>query len=298
MEIVVLYGGESSERTVSLCSGERVSIALRERGHRVSLLDYRQDPLGAEWLARMRGVDAVYLALHGGAGEDGSLQSELEQNGIFHYTGSDAVGSALAMQKDRAKVTVSAMGVPVAKGCILRPGEPMQELPEPPLVVKPLAGGSSVGLSFFESKQALRALRLSEPMLCEPFLPGREYTVGVLGERVLPAVEICPIGGRYDYEHKYTPGATQELCPAPITSERSTKLADLALVCFATLGLRDLARIDFKEDAAGEICFLEANACPGMTPTSLLPLAAKTAGISFGQLCEQIAMLAAARKRI
>ena len=298
MEMIVLFGGESSERAVSLCSGERVTAALRERGHRVFGVDYRQDPLDAELLARLQGADAVYLALHGGAGEDGSLQAELEQNGIFHYTGAGPEGAALSMRKDRARKVVSAMGVSVAPGCVLYPGGSCRGLPEPPLVVKPLSGGSSVGLRFLESEGDLQSLQVSEPMLCERFLSGREYTVGVLGDRVLPAVEICPIGGRYDYDHKYTPGATQELCPAPISPARSAELADLALICFAALGLRDLSRIDFKEDEKGAIHFLEANICPGMTATSLLPLAAKTAGISFGQLCEQIAMMAAARKRV
>lgn len=296
MEIVVLCGGESSERAVSLRSGERVAKALRDKGHSVLLVDYRQDPLEGWLIARLRCADAVFLALHGGAGEDGSLQAELEEWGIYHYTGSGPEGAALAMDKAAAKRAVLALGVPTADGLVLRRGEPKPPLDDFPAVIKPLYGGSSVGLRFLQNEEEYEALRVSEALLCERFLPGREFTVGVLGGHALPVVEICPVGGVYDYHHKYTPGATEELCPAPLTASESEQLQAFACVIFAALGLRDLARIDFRADGQGMPHFLEANVTPGMTATSLLPLAAHAEGIEFPTLCEQLAYLAARRK--
>ena len=296
MEIVVLCGGESSERAVSLRSGERVAKALRDRGHSVLTVDYRQDPLEGWLIARLRCADAVFLALHGGAGEDGSLQAELEEWGIYHYTGSAPAGAGLAMDKDAAKRAVAAMGVPIPQGVVLRQGVQKPQPPGFPAVIKPLCGGSSVGLRFLQSEQEYAALEVSESLLCERFLSGREFTVGVLDGQALPVVEICPVGGVYDYHHKYTPGATEELCPAPITAEQSDSLQSLARVIFASLGLRDIARIDFREDERGQPYFLEANVTPGMTATSLLPLAAHAEGIDFPELCECLAYLASKRK--
>ena len=298
MEIVVLCGGDSAERRVSLCSGERVAEALRQSGHAAVLLDMRVEPSPAQ-MAQMRRADAVFLTLHGGAGEDGRLQSSLEQAGIFHYTGSGPAASALAMHKALAKDCVSRAGVPVAKGvvCCHRRAEP--PLPYP-FVVKPLQGGSSVGLSFVHTAEDWKKLAPSDHFLgdclCEEYLGGREFTVGVLRGKSLPVVEIRPRGGIYDYAHKYTVGASEELCPAPLDSRASAHLAALALRAFHALNLRDYARLDFRADAAGAPRFLEANTLPGMTETSLLPLAAAAAGISFGALCTEMAQLACQRK--
>lgn len=294
MRIMVLFGGESEERAVSLRSGERVVSALRAHGEEVEGIDLIGMP-SPELLARMREQDAVFLVLHGGVGEDGTLQACLEENGIFHYTGSGVRASHLAMEKAAAKRAVSALGVPVAPGCVWQAGEPFPDL-QPPLVLKPLCGGSSVGLRMISDTDACRDLSCTQPMLCEGYLPGREYSVGVLAGRALPPVEIRPQGGAYDYERKYTVGATEELCPAPVPPWKRAELQDLALLCFAALGLRDYARVDFKEDATGRPVFLEANTLPGMTQTSLLPLAAAAVGIGYGDLCYRMAMLAAERK--
>ena len=295
MRIVVLYGGESDEREVSLQSGMRVAAALRSVGHQVMRVDHRMDRLPAI-LSDLRAADAVFLALHGGDGEDGTLQALLEQNGIFHYTGSDPCSTALAMEKAAAKICVAARGVPVARGEILSPLTSEPPFPYP-VVLKPVSGGSSVGLHFVRTQKEWRRIPAREGILCEELLPGREFTVGILNGAALPAVEIHPIGGAYDYEHKYTVGASEELCPAPLDAPRALRLAKLALTAFAALGLRDYARIDFREDGMGNPRFLEANTLPGMTETSLLPLAAKAAGVGFAELCERMSALAAKRKK-
>lgn len=290
----MLYGGCSPEREVAIKGAVRVIEAIAKTEHRLLAYDYR-GTLPEEIIGSMRRADAVLLMLHGGAGEGGELQRELELAGIYHYTGTDPRGAALALDKARAKACVAKAGVPVAAGAVWQPqeGAPAVHLPA---ILKPLSGGSSVGLFKIDTPNALKQHTPKEPMLLEEYLSGREFTVGVLGSTALPAVEIIPNGGIYDYQHKYTPGATNELCPAPIDAERAELLKSLALLAFRTLGLRDFARIDFKEDAAGVPCFLEANTLPGMTETSLLPLAARAAGLSFTALCTYMAECAARRR--
>ena len=295
-DILILYGGNSAERAVSVQSALRVIEAFSKTEHRVLSLHWSGETPSQVLLSLAQKSDAVFLALHGGTGEGGALQRALEQGGIFHYTGSDATGSALALDKARAKAAVAAVGVPVARGAVWEPFDPPPEI-SLPAIAKPLLGGSSVGLHHVRERADLLAARSSEPLLLEEYLPGREFTVSVLEGKTLPAVEIIPDGGVYDYEHKYTPGATRELCPAPIDAALAERLDALALSAFRALGLRDLARIDFKLNAQGEPCFLEANTLPGLTATSLLPLAAKTAGIPFPSLCDRLAALAAKRKR-
>ena len=295
-DILVLYGGNSAERAVSVQSALRVIEAFSKTEHRTLSLDWSGEAPSTQMLGLAKACDAVFLALHGGTGEGGTLQQELEKNGVFHYTGSDATGSALALDKGKAKDAVAAVGVPVARGATWEPFDPPPAIPLP-AIAKSLLGGSSVGLRRIEKHADLMSARSAEPILLEEYLPGREFTVGVLEGRTLPAVEIIPDGGVYDYEHKYTPGATRELCPAPIDATLDERLGALALLCFRALGLRDLARIDFKLNAQGKPCFLEANTLPGLTATSLLPLAARAAGLSFPTLCERLAALAAKRKR-
>ena len=294
MKIEVLYGGNSPEREVSLLSGARVATALCERGASVSLTDW-QGEISSALLRKCREADAVFLALHGGTGENGYLQRELEENGIRHYTGSDHDGASLAMDKPRAKAAVAAFGVPVAKAAF--PGSKKSALPlSLPFIAKPTDGGSSLGFAFVRTAEEWQKLTPFRGIFCEEYLPGREFTVGVFGGRCLPAVEIRPQGGLYDYAHKYKAGAAEEICPAPLSLGESNRLACLAMVAFRALGLRDYARIDFKEDADGRPCFLEANTLPGMTETSLFPLAAAKDGIPFALVCEEMAAMAAARK--
>jgi D-alanine-D-alanine ligase len=153
-----------------------------------------------------------------------------------------------------------------------------------------------VGLAFLDDERACRDFRAGEDMLCERFLSGREYSVGILEGQALPPIEIRPRGGVYDYHHKYTAGATEEICPAPLAPAALRALEQMALAAFRALGMRDFGRIDFREDGRGRVCFLEANTLPGLAATSLLPLAAGQAGLGFGALCERIALLAAKRK--
>ncbi len=295
MRIVVLYGGEGAERAVSLSSGAHVAEALIGRGHDLLLHDWRGGEIPDFLWLRMREADAVFLALHGGAGEDGTLQKDLERGGIFHYTGSGPAAAALAMNKALAKEKVAAAGVPVARGAVLRAGDDLPADLPLPLVLKPLCGGSSVGLLFHTGGPLPR--EAAYPLLAEMFLPGREFSVGVLDGVVLPPVEIRPRGGAYDYAHKYTEGATEERCPAPLSGKETGRLRALTAAAFEALGLRDVGRVDFRADEEGVPHFLEANSLPGMTGISLLPLAAGTAGIPFFLLCERLCLLAAARKR-
>lgn len=291
MRITVLMGADSPEREISLCSGESVAHALAAE-HEVTTCDILG---GLPPLSLLRASDAVFLALHGGAGEDGRVQHTLEKAGIFHYSGSRALACARAMRKDRAKSILRMSGVRVARGYRLAPGRPPRFVA--PCVFKPLAGGSSIGLSVVREAWQMPQC-FDRPMLCEEFLPGREYSIGVLAGRALPVVEICPREGEiYDYQHKYTAGAMREECPARISPEKERALCQMALRAFAALGLRDYARIDIKENADGEPIFLEANALPGMTPQSLFPLAARAAGISFSTLCRSIAQMANERKK-
>lgn len=290
MKITVLCGGDGGERAVSLVSGERVFTALSARGHETCLIDWRGE-LPPRCLSRLKESDAVFLALHGGKGEGGALQAALEENGVYHYTGTRADAAALAMDKARAKKTVARVGVPTARGGVWLPGGDCPPL-EAPIAVKALSGGSSEGLSILRSAEEIRRFQPTVPVLAEAYLSGREYTVGVLDGEVLPVVEISVDEGLYDYEHKYRAGAATELCPAPISTEKAAHLHTLAQKAFRALGLRDVARIDFKENDKGAVFFLEANTLPGMTATSLLPLAACAAGYSFGALCEKMAELA------
>lgn len=296
MKIFLLYGGNSPERAVAVRGALRVIEAFSDSEHTVTAHDHRGSAPSAETLTAMRESDAVFLCLHGGEGEGGTLQRNLEAAGIFHYTGTAPEGAALALDKARAKEAVMAAGVPVARGAVWLPNDPPPTV-SLPVVAKPLSGGSSVGLCLIRALRELEELVPSEPLLLEEYLSGREFTVGVLDGKPLPPVEIVPRGGVYDYAHKYTKGATDELCPAPIAKSQAERLWELAMTAFHTLGLRDFARIDFKEGADGEPRFLEANTLPGLTETSLLPLAAEAAGLSYLALCTAMATAAAKRKR-
>jgi D-alanine-D-alanine ligase len=334
--ITVLLGGVSAERDVSLSSGLRIAAALRERGHEVVCLDpadgvltretelhllaagVGQAPPTLEALAgqslspvlatlpEVADADCVFLALHGGQGEDGTMQALLDMVGV-PYTGSGHLASALAMDKHLSKVVLRAAGVATADW-IMAPRHP-SELDAAvvgrtlnwPVVVKPSKQGSTVGLSIVREPAALaaavtEAFRYDDEVMIERFVPGRELTVGVLGEAVLPTIEIQPVKELYDYECKYTPGMAKEFV-AELAPEVEERLADQARRAFAALKLAGYARIDFRLDPAGQPWCLEANTLPGMTPTSLIPQAAAAAGIMFPALCERIVTLALDARR-
>lgn len=340
MKIVVLAGGYSPERAVSLASGALIANALAERGHRVLLLDaYKgiselsKDPeewfqtesyplpkisdaipdlsalkeacgngdalLGKNVIRVCRAADKVFLALHGGMGENGQLQATLDTYGIS-YTGSGHLGSAVAMDKDLSKRLFQVCGVPTPRWVYLDL-ENTDCLPTVlreiglPCVVKPCDCGSSVGVSMANTAEELQlalqeAAKWGSHVLVEERVFGRELTVGILDGRVLPPVEIVPLSGFYDYKNKYQ-GTTREICPAELSTETMTRLGELSLRAFSALRLHGYARFDYLMDREERLWCLEANTLPGMTPTSLLPLAAQTAGISYGELCDKIAHL-------
>jgi D-alanine-D-alanine ligase len=332
-------GGTSAERDVSLASGVRVVEALRSRGHEVLSVDTAHGilsapdeqallagkivktippdvqalvQLNAQLPATLRTLpktDVVFLALHGGQGEDGTLQALLDLTSV-PYTGSGHLASALAMDKDLSKHLFRAAGVPTA-GWLMAPlsrignresgiGSFTDEVRQNlglPVVVKPSKQGSTVGLSIVREIGALwdaieEAANYDDEVMVEQFIPGRELTVGILGEEALPVGEIIPVHEIYDYECKYTAGMAREIFPADLTAEETRTIQDLARRAFRALKLRGYARIDFRMAPDGVFYCLEANTLPGMTGLSLIPQAAAAAGISFPELCERIVQLA------
>lgn len=341
MRITVLMGGTSSERDVSLASGLRVAQALRSRGHTVTAVDtvhgalstgeaaamlasgvMRTLPPEQEALLRMSAtalpatvrampqagdVDVVFLGLHGGQGEDGTIQALLDLTGV-PYTGSGHLASALAMDKDLSKRLLKDAGVPTPKWWMARAGADDSWRSADyaaraaaaigmPIIVKPSKQGSTVGLSLVKAQGDLaaaitEAFRYDDEVMIEEFIPGRELTVGVLGDQPLPVGEIIPKHEIYDYECKYTAGMAVEVFPAALSDAERIEVQRLALLAFRALKLRGYARIDFRMTKEGTFHCLEANTLPGMTELSLIPQAAAAAGIPFPELCERIVQLA------
>jgi D-alanine-D-alanine ligase len=330
MRITVLLGGTSSERNVSLASGIRIVQALRTRGHTVVALDPARGVLDAAEekrlgetavgteppsleslskvsseaflpnltsLSELKNADVAFLALHGGQGEDGTLQALLDMAGV-RYTGSGHLASALAMDKDLSKKLFRAAGVQTADW-LMAPAnfEEVEGILGLPVVVKPSKQGSTVGLTVVKKRADLQpaiteAFRHDDEVMIERFIPGRELTVGVLGEIAFPVGEIKPKHEIYDYECKYTAGMADEEFPAKIAPEAASFAQEQALAAFGALKLRGCARIDFRMTEGGEFYCLEANTLPGMTNTSLVPQGAAAMGIDFPDLCDRIAQLA------
>ena len=308
MNIIVLGGGCSTEREVSLVSGRQIEKALKERGHSVEFVDM-DFSMGMEgwsaFLEKCRNADIVFLALHGSPGEDGRLQGMFDLMNI-PYTGAAMLASAIAMDKKTTKQILREAGVPVPGDAELS-GLSKQEAGrlvdlQFPLVVKPSSGGSSVGVFIVKNEGELRealqkAAAYGSEVLVEEYIPGRELTLTVLDGKPLPIVEIIPkkngtASGSdeefYDYEHKYAPGFSEEICPADLPEEKTKELMALAVKAYNAMGLNAYARFDVRMNEEGNFFFLEANTLPGMTPTSLLPLEARTIGMDFGELCEKI----------
>jgi D-alanine-D-alanine ligase len=293
--IVVMLGGPSAEREVSLKSGAAVAKALRSLGHEVTEID----PEPCHW-ALPDDTDVVFLALHGTYGEDGGVQGELEHIGV-PYTGCGVEASRIAFDKVQTKNRCAATGVPVAKSLVVETDKaPWPKGWQPPVVLKPVRQGSSVGLQFVNRIEdwpaALKeSLRHDSQVLVEPKIIGAECTVGILGGRALPIVEVRPHSGSYDYQSKYTKGATDYLCPAPFNAETTERVQMAAMGAFKAIGGRDYARVDVMVTPEGEPVVLEVNTLPGMTETSLLPKAAAAAGFSYEALCQRLVELAMAR---
>ncbi len=256
-------------------------------------------------LPLLRDTEAIFLGLHGGYGEDGTVQAILDLTGV-PYTGSGHLASALAMDKDLSKALFRQAGVPTANWLMVRDaGRGTRDALDPeavlglgmPLVVKPSKQGSTVGLSVVKNPDDIGAavdlaFEYDDEVMLEAFVPGRELTVGILGSEALPVGEIIPKHEIYDYECKYTAGMADEQFPAKITPEQSARVQEFARRAFRALKLRGYARIDFRMSPEGEFYCLEANTLPGMTGTSLIPQAAAAAGITFPELCERIVLLA------
>ncbi len=295
LKITVMLGGPSAEREVSLRSGAAVAAALETLGHEVSRLDPK-----AEGWALPEGTELVFLALHGTYGEDGVVQSRLEELGV-PYTGCDPEASRLAFDKVITKQLCLTAGVPTARFTVLRSAEePWPTGWQPPVVLKPVRQGSSVGLQFVDRVEAFgpalaEACRHDSEILMEERIIGRETTVGILQGAALPIVEIRPRQGAYDYQNKYTVGATEYLCPAPFNDAETQRIQAAALAAFVAVGGRDYGRVDVMVRASGEPVVLEVNTLPGMTETSLLPKAAAAAGISFSELCRRMVEMALER---
>ncbi len=296
LHITVMLGGPSAEREVSLRTGAAVAQSLRSLGHQVDELD----PKMPGWQLP-EGTQVVFLALHGTYGEDGTVQAALEQLGM-PYTGCGVAASKLAFNKVLTKQRCLETGVPTAAFAVFSsPDEPMPGHLQPPLVIKPVRQGSSVGLQFVDTKEqwptALReALAHDTEVLAEERIMGRETTVGILGEQVLPVVEVRPKEGSYDYTNKYTAGRTEYLCPAPFDEVTTQRIQAAALGAFKAVGGRDYARVDVMVRENGDPVVLEVNTLPGMTETSLLPKAAAAAGITYSGLCQRMINLALVRK--
>jgi D-alanine-D-alanine ligase len=334
MKVTVLLGGDSPERDVSLASGMGIVEALKRRGHEALPLDPAL-PLDGQivpgevhigeappadlvplppdtlfdWLRSpiLRGADVVFVALHGGAGEDGTVQALLEAAGV-HYTGTGVLGSALSMNKDRSKALFREAGVQTARHILVgRKGDyrsiwrEIEEQLRFPVVVKPNNQGSSVGFSFVrEPSELAGALEMASSYRCdvvvERFIDGREITVSILAGEPLPLVEIIPEGGFYDYKRKYTKGTSRYIAPAELDEAIVRRMQGEAVLAYRALCCRDYARVDFRLSKEGEPYCLEVNTLPGMTELSLVPMAAKAAGVSFDELVERICMMALKRR--
>lgn len=302
--VIVLKGGDSPERDVSLVSGGEVAKALNESGFLAMEMDPSEFQNLSELLDSIRKLEPfmVFNALHGGSGENGELAAVLEMAGI-PFTGSGSKASAIAMDKYISKLVVAAEGIPTARHILMR-GNLIMDYNDPadyqgfanllgyPIIVKPNDAGSSVGISKVDSLAELKpaveyALQYCNTVLLEEYIPGKELTVTILDGKALPVVEIAPKTGWYDYQNKYTKGNTEYLVPAPI-DESVVQLVQLyAERAFLALGCKVYGRVDFRYDGSTPY-FLEVNTLPGMTPLSLTPMAAKAAGIPFKDLLQRI----------
>jgi len=300
-KIAVLCGGTTSEREISLNTGNAVQDALTNAGWEVILFDWPEAKV-IDRAEELRAFDAVFIGYHGGAGEGGKVQAVLELANI-PFTGSGSTGSAVAMDKILTKRIFAQAGIPTPKWIawesetkpiaaeILR----SSDLPLP-IVVKPVAEGSTVGITIANSEETLDygidlAFKYSHRMLFEEYIPGRELTCAILEGTDLSPIEIVPHNGFYDYEHKYTAGASNYICPAEIPGAIAEELQNVSKAAFQLLGLRHYGRADFRYDGKKLFC-LELNSLPGMTSLSLVPMAAQTAGISFPELVDRIGRMA------
>lgn len=341
MNVIVLAGGLSPERDVSLSSGAEICKTLRKSGHHAYLLDvfmgiqtpaeelpelFASESAGLEIAAGIKAsepdlkaikasradqsdsligpnvielcrlADIVFMALHGDIGENGKLQATFDVLGI-RYTGPNYLGSALAMNKTVTKHIFQKTGIPTPGGLGLLKKDADASLERLgltlPLVIKPCSGGSSIGVYIVHTEAEYRtaldsAFRLEDELIIEPYIKGREFSVGIIRDRVLPVIEIVPKSGFFDYKNKYQDGMTEEICPARLDADIARKMQEITVRAFEVLKLDVYSRADFILTDNGDIYCLEINSLPGMTPASLLPREATAAGIQYEDLCELI----------
>jgi D-alanine-D-alanine ligase len=295
-KVAVLYGGRSAEREISLKSGTAVLTALLKNGVDAQPFDPAEQDL---YKLLEGGFKRAFIALHGRFGEDGTMQGALELMNI-PYTGSGVLASALAMDKWRSKLVWQAAGLPVPAYEMLDAASDLDATVERlglPLFIKPANEGSSVGISKVKKASEMRAAyaeaaKHDKLVIAEVFIGGGEYTVAILGEQALPVIKIEPANEFYDYEAKYLRNDTRYLCPSDLSQEKEAEMQRLALQSFALIGGAGWGRVDFLMDDAGQPYLLEINTVPGMTDHSLVPMAARQAGISFEQLVLTILELA------
>ncbi len=298
-KIILLQGGMSSEREISLKTGKAVQVALKKKGYKTICIDV--DSTLPEKIFREKNVKCIFNALHGTYGEDGRIQGMLDIIGI-PYTGSGILASALAMNKIMSKRIFEACGLPTPAYQILEKNQKSYKTKfDYPIVVKPSSQGSACGVNIAFNKNefnlALKeAFKFNNEILLEKYIPGRELTVGILGDMVLPVMEIVSKNKFYDYECKYTPGMSEHIVPAPLSGELTKKIQKLALDAHRCLGCEDYSRVDFRMDKENKFYILEVNTLPGMTDLSLFPEAAKKAKIEFPDLIEKIIDLAIKRR--
>ncbi|WP_114394596.1 D-alanine--D-alanine ligase [Oleisolibacter albus] len=294
--VAVLMGGWSAERDVSLVSGARIAEALASKGYRVTTIDVQRDLPGL-LAALTPAPDVIFNALHGRGGEDGVTQGVLDYLRI-PYTHSGVLASALSMDKALTKRVLSTVGMPVADGVVASRDEVLAgHVIAPPYVVKPVDEGSSVGVRIVRAGDNHTILAedgwiYGERVLVESFIPGRELTVGVMGDKALAVTEILPAQGFYDYTAKYADGGSVHVCPARIPAAVAEEAMRLAVLAHQTLGCSGVSRSDFRwddsKDGIGGLYFLEINVQPGFTPVSLLPEQAAARGIAYADLCAWI----------
>ncbi|HSM03128.1 MAG TPA: D-alanine--D-alanine ligase [Longimicrobiales bacterium] len=333
MRVTVLTGGDADERNVALATGAQVADALRTAGHQVMVFDTARGLVTPAGEAALRekgvdphpparrprdllveggvavlegdplvaGADVFFLAMHGGAGEDGTVQRILDEAGLV-YTGSDPEACRIAMDKDRSKARIRDAGVPTPDWLVdaFDPDEVEDRLGLP-VIVKAAHGGSSLRLELAHDRAELeaalgRARGFMDAVIVERYVSGREFTVAVLDGRPLPVGEIIPSAELFDYASKYQPGGAREIFPADLSEAEAADVEALGLRVHRALGLRDYSRVDFMRDGEGGFWCLEANNLPGLTAASLVPKAAAAAGISFPELCDQLVQTAARRR--
>ena len=294
-KVAVLFGGTSAEREVSLYSGSRVLAALQGQGIDAHAFDPASQPLDA-----LKGYDRAFIALHGRHGEDGTIQGALE---VMHipYTGSGVLASALAMDKFRTKLMWQAAGLAIPEYALLTADSDFAEVEEElglPLFVKPAREGSSIGVTKVKARGELKAAyeeaAKHDPLvIAEKGVMGGDYTVGIIGDDAMPIIKIEPATEWYDYEAKYNRDDTKYLCPCGLTEAKEMEIRKGALEAFRILGGRGWGRVDFLMDEDGKHYFLEVNTAPGMTSHSLVPTAARVAGMEYPALVRRVLELAA-----